>query len=109
MVIDATARVTTGARIGEAVEIGPYCLVGPQVELQRGVRLVAHVNVTGVTTIGEETVVYPFSSLGTPPQSVHYRGGPTKLVIGARCELREGVTINIGTAAGGGITRLGDR
>ena len=80
--IDATARVADGARIGDGVEIGPYCLVGPDVELKDGVRLVAHVNVTGATTIGEGTVVYPFASLGTPPQSVHYRGEPTKLVIG---------------------------
>jgi UDP-N-acetylglucosamine acyltransferase len=109
MAIDPTARVAAGARIGESVEIGPYCLVGPQVELQRGVRLIAHVNVTGVTTIGEDTVVYPFSSLGTPPQSVHYRGGPTKLVIGAKCDLRESVTMNTGTEAGTGITRVGDR
>jgi UDP-N-acetylglucosamine acyltransferase len=109
MAIDPTARVATGARIGESVEIGPYCLVGSQAELQSGVSLLAHVNVTGATTIGEGTVVYPFSSLGTPPQSVHYRGGATRLVIGARCELRESVTMNTGTEAGGGITRVGDR
>jgi len=109
MTIDPTARVADGARIGEAVEIGPYCIVGPQAELKRGVRLINHVNITGATTIGEETVVYPFSSLGTPPQSVHYRGGATRLVIGARCELREGVTMNTGTEAGGGVTRVGER
>ncbi len=109
MAIDPTARVVAGARIGEGVEIGPYCLVGGQVELQRGVRLIGHVNVTGATTISEDTIVYPFSSLGTPPQSVHYRGGPTRLVIGARCELREGVTMNTGTESGGGITRVGER
>jgi UDP-N-acetylglucosamine acyltransferase len=109
MAIDPTARVAEGARIGEAVEIGPYCLVGPQVELKRGVRLISHVNVTGTTTIGEDTVVYPFASLGTPPQSVHYKGGPTRLVIGAHCELREGVTMNTGTEAGGGITSIGER
>src|ERR1700733_7140092 len=109
MAIDPTARVADGARIGEGVEIGPYCPVGPQVELLGGVRLIAHVNVTGATTVGEGTVVYPFSSLGTPPQSVHYRGGPTRLIIGARCELRESVTMNIGTEDGGGVTRLGDR
>ena len=68
MAIDPTARVATGARIADSVEIGPYCLVGPQVELAAGVRLLAHVNVTGATAIGEGTVVYPFSSLGTPPQ-----------------------------------------
>ncbi len=107
--IDATARVAGGARIGDGVEIGPYCLVGPHVELKDGVRLIAHANVTGATTIGEGTVVYPFASLGTPPQSVHYRGEPTRLVIGPRCEIREGVTMNIGTAGGGGITRVGAR
>ncbi len=109
MAIDPTASVAGGARIGDGVEIGPYCLVGPDVELKSGVRLIAHVNVTGVTTLGEGTVVYPFASLGTPPQSVHYRGGPTRLVIGACCELREGVTMNTGTEAGGGVTSLGDR
>jgi len=109
MAIDPTARVAAGARIADAVEIGPYCIVGPEVELKRGVRLIAHVCVTGATTIGEATVVYPFSSLGTPPQSVHYRGGATRLVIGARCELREAVTMNTGTEDGGGVTRVGDR
>jgi UDP-N-acetylglucosamine acyltransferase len=109
MAIDPTARVADGARIAASVEIGPYCLVGPQVELKDGVRLIGHVNVTGATSIGEGTVVYPFSSLGTPPQSVHYRGGDTRLVIGAACELREGVTMNTGTEDGGGITRVGDR
>lgn len=53
--------------------------------------------------------MYPFASLGTPPQSVHYRGGPTRLVIGARCELREGVTMNTGTESGGGLTSVGER
>jgi len=108
-VIEATARVADGARIGEGVEIGPYCIVGPQVELGDGVRLIAHVHVTGVTTIGAGTVVYPFASLGTPPQSVHYRGGPTRLVIGPRCDLREGVTMNTGTEDGGGVTSVGER
>jgi UDP-N-acetylglucosamine acyltransferase len=107
-VIDPTARVADGARIGEGVEIGPYCLVGPQVELKSGVRLIANVNVTGVTTIGEGTVVYPFASLGTPPQSVHYHGGATRLVIGPHCELREHVTMNTGTENGGGITSVGE-
>ena len=100
---------TCGARLGDGVEIGPYCVVGPQVELKDGVRLIGQVNITGVTTVGEGTVVYPFASLGTAPQSVRYRGEPTQLVIGARCEIREGVTMNVGTNAGGGITRVGER
>jgi UDP-N-acetylglucosamine acyltransferase len=109
MSIDPTARVAAGARIGEGVEVGPYCLIGPDVELQAGVRLIGHVNITGVTSIGEGTIVYPFCSLGTPPQSVHYHGEATRLVVGARCDLRESVTMNTGTAGGGGITRVGDR
>jgi UDP-N-acetylglucosamine acyltransferase len=109
MAIDPTARVAEGARIGEGVEIGPYCVIGPQVELGRGVRLVAHVHITGATTIGEGVVVYPFASLGTPPQSVHYRGGATRLIIGARCELRESVSMNTGTEEAGGVTRVGER
>jgi UDP-N-acetylglucosamine acyltransferase len=109
MAIDATARVAAGARIDDSVEVGPYCVVGPQVELKAGVRLIAHVSVAGATSVGEGSVVYPFSSLGTPPQSVRYRGGPTRLVIGSCCELRESVTMNIGTEDGGGITSVGDR
>lgn len=108
MAIDPTARVADGARIGRDVEIGPYCLVGPQVELKDNVRLIGHVNVMGVTTIGESTVVYPFASLGAPPQSVHYRGGTTRLVIGPRCQVRENVTMNTGTEDGGGITSVGE-
>jgi UDP-N-acetylglucosamine acyltransferase len=108
-VIDPTARIADGARIGKDVEIGPYCLVGPHVELGDGVRLIGNVHVTGVTTIGEGTLVYPFASLGTPPQSVHYRGGATRLVIGPHCVLRESVTMNTGTEDGGGVTSVGAR
>jgi len=107
--IDPTARVAQGARLAEDVEIGPYCVVGPQVELKAGVRLLAHVNIAGVTVIGERTVVYPFASLGTPPQSIAYRGAPTRLVIGADCVIREGVSVNTGSEDGGGITTIGDR
>jgi UDP-N-acetylglucosamine acyltransferase len=109
MAIDPTARIADGARIGKGVEIGPFCMIGPQVELKDGARLLSYVSVTGVTTIGEGTVVYPFTSLGTPPQSVHYRGGATKLHIGANCQIRENVTMNTGTEDGGGVTSVGDR
>src|ERR1700761_595480 len=109
MAIDPTARVADGARLGDDVEIGPYCIVGPQVTLGNGVRLISHVSIAGVTTIGDGTAIYPFTSLGTPPQSVHYRGGPTQLIIGANCQLREHVTMNTGTEDGGGVTSVGDR
>ena len=107
--IDPTARVAEGARIGAGTSIGPYCIVGPDVEIGDDCRLVANVHVTGHTTIGAGTVVYPFASLGTPPQSVRYRGGPTRLVIGQRCEIREAVTVNTGTEDDRGVTEIGDR
>jgi len=73
------------------------------------VRLLSHVNVAGVTVIGEQTAVYPFASLGTAPQSTGYRGGATKLTIGHHCQIREGVTISTGTEDGGQVTTVGDR
>lgn len=106
--IDPTTQIADGARLADDVEIGPYCVVGPQVELRAGVRLVSHVNVTGVTVVGERTVVAPFASLGTPPQSVKYRGGPTRLVVGADCDIRESVTMNTGTEDDRGVTEVGD-
>jgi UDP-N-acetylglucosamine acyltransferase len=106
--IDPSARVAAGARIGRDVTIGPYCIVGPHVTIGDGCVLAAHVNVAGHTEIGPRTRVQPFASLGTPPQSVGYRGGPTRLVVGADCDIREHVTMNIGTEDGGGLTQVGD-
>jgi UDP-N-acetylglucosamine acyltransferase len=108
-VIDPTARVAEGAAIGPHVTMGPYCVIGPNVTIGEGCTLVAHVHVTGHTSIGPGTKVYPFTSLGTPPQSVKYRGGPTRLEIGTGCDIREHVTMNIGTEDGGGLTHVGDR
>jgi len=107
--IHPTACVDASAQIADDAEIGPYCVIGPQVEIGGAVRLTAHVHVTGVTAIGARTVVYPFASLGGPPQSVHYRGGSTRLSIGADCDIRQGVTMNIGTEDGGGVTTVGNK
>ncbi|HEX2652309.1 MAG TPA: acyl-ACP--UDP-N-acetylglucosamine O-acyltransferase [Xanthobacteraceae bacterium] len=108
-VIDPSARIADGAIIGAGASIGPYCIVGPDVVLGEGCRLVAHVHLTGHTTIGPRTVIHPFASLGSPPQSTRYRGGPTRLVVGADCDIRENVTINTGTEDDRGITTVGDR
>ncbi len=107
--IEPSARVGDGAVIGKDVTIGPFCVIGPNAVIGDGCRLVANVHVAGHTTIGPRTVIYPFASLGTPPQSTRYRGGATRLVIGADCDVREGVTMNLGTEDGGGITTVGDR
>ncbi|HEY5167032.1 MAG TPA: acyl-ACP--UDP-N-acetylglucosamine O-acyltransferase [Pseudolabrys sp.] len=107
--IDASARIEAGAAIGRDVSIGPYCSIGPHVTVGDGCRLLAHVNLTGHTTIGPRTVIHPFASLGSPPQSLSYRGGPTKLVVGADCDIREAVTMNTGTEDDRGVTEVGDR
>ena len=107
--IDPTARIEPGAVIGQNSSIGPYCVIGAHVEIGDGCKLISHVHIAGHTTIGARTVIYPFASLGTPPQSVKYRGGPTQLVIGADCEIREGVTVNTGTEDDRGVTEIGDR
>lgn len=107
--IDPSARIATDAVIGTGVEVGPYCTIGPHVTLADGCRLIAHVNVTGHTTIGARTVIHPFASLGSPPQSFSYRGGPTKLIVGADCDIRENVTMNTGTEDDRGVTQVGDK
>jgi UDP-N-acetylglucosamine acyltransferase len=107
--IHPTACVERAAEIAEDVEIGPYCVVGPHVTIGPGCRLLAHVHVTGHTSLGAGTRIYPFASLGTPPQSIRYRGGPTRLVVGRQCDIREAVTMNIGTEDGGGVTEVGER
>lgn len=107
--IDPAARVAPGAVIGEGVSIGPYCVIGPHAVIRDACRLIAHVHVGGHTTIGPRTTLYPFASVGTPPQSVKYRGGPTRLLIGADCDIREGVTMNTGTEDDRGVTEVGDR
>lgn len=107
--IDSTARVEDGAVIGPDVTVGPYCVVGAHVTIGGGTVLTSHVSVTAQTTIGENCTIYPFVSLGGPPQSLGHRGELTKLTIGNGCIIREGVTMNAGTVAGGGITSIGDR
>jgi UDP-N-acetylglucosamine acyltransferase len=111
-----SARVHQGAvidpsvELGEDVEIGPGCIIGPQVRLHDRVRLKAHVYIEQRTEIGADTVVYPFAVLGSPAQDLSYNGEPTSLVIGARNQIREYVTMHRGTARGreGGVTRVGD-
>ena len=94
--IHATALVDAAADIAADVAIGPYCVIGPHVRIGPGCRLVAHVHVSGHTTIGARTVISPFASLGAPPQSARYRGGPTRLVVGDDCDIRQSATMNTG-------------
>src|SRR5215468_10417574 len=107
--IDPTARVEDGAVVGEGTQIGPYCIVGPDAVIGADCRLISHVQVMGHTSIGAGCVISPFVVLGGPPQDLSYKGEPTRLEIGSGCTIREGVTMNVGTVKGGGLTRVGER
>ena len=106
--VHPTAVIEPGAEIGEGCRIGAYCVIGPKVALGPGVLLHSHVAIAGRTRIGEGTTVFPFASLGHIPQDLKFGGEDTELVIGARNSIREHVTMNPGTAGGGGVTSVGD-
>jgi UDP-N-acetylglucosamine acyltransferase len=107
--IHETAIVAPEAKIGEDCRIGPFCTVGAEVVLGDGVRLDSHVVVDGKTSVGDETHVFPFASIGLAPQDLKYAGEPTATEIGRGNQIREFVTIHRGTEGGGGLTRIGDR
>ncbi len=106
--IHPTAVVEDSAEFGADVEIGPFCHVGPRVKLGDGVQLLSHVVVAGITSIGNKTRVFPFASLGHEPQDLKFRGEETTLEIGQNNIIREGVTMNPGTAGDAGRTIIGD-
>jgi len=106
--IHKTACVSQGAVIHPSAEVGPFCVVGPQVKLSAGVKLHSHVVIERDTIIGEKTEVFPFAVLGSKPQSLQYKDQPTKLIIGSHNSIHEYVTIHRGTEEGGGITQIGD-
>ncbi|KKC34817.1 acyl-ACP--UDP-N-acetylglucosamine O-acyltransferase [Devosia psychrophila] len=106
--VHSTAIVAPGARLGNGVKVGPFCIVGRNVVLHDRVELVSHVSIDGHTEIGADTQVYPFASIGHKPQDLKYHGEASRLVIGERCTIRESVTINPGTENGGMLTKIGN-
>jgi UDP-N-acetylglucosamine acyltransferase len=107
--IHPSAVVEAGAKLGQGVKIGPFSIVGADVVLGDGCELVSHVVVTGRTTIGARTKLFPFASIGHQPQDLKFKGELSTLVIGADCLIREGVTMNPGTQGGIMTTVVGDR
>jgi UDP-N-acetylglucosamine acyltransferase len=105
--IHPTAVIHDGAKLGADVEIGPYSIVGADVTLGEGTRLLSHVVIDGVTEIGADCVIHPFAYLGGAPQHLGYKGEPTRLVIGPRNTIREHVTMHTGTVQGRGVTSVG--
>ena len=106
--IHPSAHIEPGAVIGDGARIGPFSLIGAEVTLGAGVEVKSHAVVTGWTDIGVGTVIFPFACVGEIPQDLKFAGERTRLIVGARCRIREGATLNTGTAGGGGVTRVGD-
>ena len=106
--IHPTAIIDTKAKISNDIEIGPYTVIGPNVEIGEATRIYSHVNISGNTKIGKNNKIYPFASIGNDPQDLKFQGEVTKLEIGDNNKIREYVTINPGTKGGGGITKVGN-
>jgi UDP-N-acetylglucosamine acyltransferase len=106
--IHQTAIISPRAVISATAKIGAYCIVGDDVILHENVTLMSHVVVDGVTEIGENTVIFPFASIGSKPQDLKYKGEAGQVKIGKNNVIREYVTISIGTEGGGMVTKIGD-
>ncbi len=107
MAIHPTAVIDPEARIAESAEIGPYCIVGAEVEIGARTRLMAHIYLEGPATLGEDNLLFPFSSIGVASQDLKYRGERAETRIGHRNRIREFVTIHRGTEGGGRVTSIG--
>jgi UDP-N-acetylglucosamine acyltransferase len=108
MFVDKTAIVSSKAKIGEDCHIGAFSIIGDEVTLGKNVRLESHVVIEGNTSIGDDTKIFPFVSIGFAPQDLKYGGEITETKIGERNQIREFVTIHRGTVDGGGITKIGN-
>lgn len=106
--IHPSAIVHPGAQLHESVQIGPYAVIGEHVRIGAGTRIGAHCVIEGRTRLGTDNTIHPHASIGGPPQDKKYAGEATELHIGNGNTIREFTTINIGTAQGGGVTRVGD-
>src|SRR4051812_15267874 len=108
MSIHPTSIIDPTARIAASAQIGPFCVVGADVEIGENCELVSHINIQGPTKLGARNRIFPFCAIGFEPQDVTFKGQRVSLEIGDDNLIREFVTINRGTEKGGGITRIGN-
>ncbi|MEO0943503.1 MAG: acyl-ACP--UDP-N-acetylglucosamine O-acyltransferase [Pseudomonadota bacterium] len=106
--VHPTSVVEDGATIGAQAQVGPFSVIGPDVVLHARVEVKSHAVVTGRTEVGEDTVIFPGAVIGEIPQDLKFKGEASRLVVGKRNRIREGVTMNTGTEGGGGLTSVGD-
>ena len=106
--IHQTAIIDSKAKLHGSVKVGPYSVIGANVEIGENTMVQSHVSIIGNTKIGKNNNIYPFASIGNDPQDLKFQGEETKLEIGNSNKIREYVTINPGTNGGGGITKVGN-
>ena len=106
--IHPSSVVHESARLGDGVQVGPFCTIGPQVRLGDGCRLMSHVVLDGDTSIGAGNRFFPFTTVGVEPQDLKFADEKTRLEIGDRNTFRENCTVHVGTEGGGGVTRVGN-
>ena len=106
--IHPSAIIHPSAQLAADVEVGAYSIIGEQVSIGRGSRIASHVVIDGPTWIGEDNHIFQFASVGAIPQDKKYKGEPTELIIGDRNVIREGCTLNRGTAQDKGKTVIGN-
>ncbi len=106
--IHNTSVIDKSAKLSQGVKVGPFCYVGPDVELGNGVELISNVHIEGNTKIGNGTKIFPFASIGTQPQDLKFKNEKNSLLIGENNTIREYVTINPGTEGGGSKTIIGN-
>ena len=106
--IHKTSIISETSQIADNVDIGPYSIIGPKVKIASNTKIHSHVSIIGDTSIGTGNEIFPFASIGTPPQDLKYKGEKNSIIIGNNNKLREYVNINPGTEQGGGITKIGN-
>ena len=106
--IHKTAIVDPKAKLHSSVKVGPYSVIGPNVEIDEDTVVQSHISIIGKTKIGKNNKIYPFASIGNDPQDLKFKGEETELEIGDNNKIREYVTINPGTEGGGGLTKVGN-
>lgn len=106
--VHPTAIVHPSARVEGSASVGPYCILGEEVEIGAGCELMAHVFVAGPIRIGQRNRFFPYSVIGVEPQDLKFQGERSETHIGSDNIFREFVTVHRGTKGGGGLTRIGD-
>ena len=107
MTIDSSSIISNKTKIHPSVNVGPFCIIGDDVEIEEGTRVLSHVVIKGPTKIGKNNTIYQFSSIGEDTPDKKFKGEDTKLIIGDDNIFREGVTVHRGTIQDKGVTKIG--